>query len=324
MRMQLDSSVLGALRCFEAAGRLLSFTKAAESLSLTQSAVSQQIRHLEDRLGYVLFVRQPRNLKLTPKGEALFETTTRALHDIQQTIQKLGLPNAPLQVNCLPSFALQWLMPRLTEFHRDQPDVSVRLKAEFQALDRQSMDAEDIDVAVRYDPVHYSQLHADVLLDEYLIPVATPEYLAQHPGLSDGASLDGVVLLHDASAWIGAAEFVEWRTWLEAFHPEWLAHLEGPQFNLSSLAISAALNHQGVAMGRTALVYDELRSGRLVNVFGKHVRAPARYMLLTRNADDRRAAVFSTWLKAECGRFDAERVELFSVGGGVAEQGMVR
>ncbi|MBP0637809.1 LysR family transcriptional regulator [Cupriavidus sp. AcVe19-6a] len=311
----LDSSVLGALRCFEAAGRLLSFTKAAESLSLTQSAVSQQIRHLEDRLGYMLFVRQPRNLKLTPKGEALFETTTRALHDIQQTIQRLGLPNAPLQVNCLPSFALQWLMPRLTEFHREQPDVSVRLKAEFQALDRQSMEADDIDVAVRYDPVRYSQMHADVLLDEFLIPVATPEYLAQHPGLSGGVSLDGVVLLHDASPWVGAAEFVEWRIWLEAFHPAWIAQLEGPQFNLSSLAISAALNHQGVAMGRTALVYDELRSGRLVDVFGKHVRAPARYMLLSRNPEDRRVTIFSSWLKAECARFDIARMELLSLGG---------
>ncbi|CAN7488786.1 LysR substrate-binding domain-containing protein [Cupriavidus necator] len=324
MRMQLDSSVLGALRCFEAAGRLLSFTKAAESLSLTQSAVSQQIRHLEDRLGYVLFVRQPRNLKLTPKGEALFETTTRALHEIQQTIQRLGLPNAPLQVNCLPSYALQWLMPRLTEFHREQPDVSVRLKAEFQALDRQSMEAEDIDVAVRYDPVRYSQLQADVLLDEYLIPVATPEYLTQHPGLSDGASLDGVVLLHDASPWVGAAEFVEWRTWLEAFHPTWIAHLEGPQFNLSSLAISAALNHQGVAMGRTALVYDEIRSGRLVNVFGKHVRAPARYMLLSRNPEDRRVTIFSAWLKAECARFDSARMELLSLDGVPRRAGLGR
>jgi DNA-binding transcriptional LysR family regulator len=313
--MQIDSSVLGALRCFEAAGRLLSFTKAAQSLNLTQSAVSQQIRHLEDRLGYLLFVRQPRSLKLTPKGEVLFETTTRALNDIQQTIQRLGLPNAPLQVNCLPSFALQWLMPRLTEFHREQPEVSVRLKAEFQPLDRQSMDAEDIDVAVRYDPVRYSQLQADVLLDEYLMAVATPEYLAQHPGFASRASFDGVVLLHDASPWVGAAEFVEWRTWLEAFHPAWISHLEGPQFNLSSLAIGAALNHQGVAMGRTALVYDEIKSGRLVNVFGKHVRAPARYILLSRSPDDRRVTVFSTWLKAECARFDTARMALLSPDG---------
>lgn len=317
--MQLDASLLGALRCFEAAGRLLSFTRAAESLNLTQSAVSQQMRHLEARLGYLLFVRQSRSLKLTPKGEALFETTTRALGDLQQTIQRLGLSNAPLQVNCLPSFALQWLMPRLTEFHRQQPEVSVRLKAEFQALDRQSMDVDGIDVAVRYDPARYRHLQADVLLDEYLFAVATPAYLAQHPRFAAGESMADVVLLHDASPWVGAAEFVEWRTWLEVFRPAWLPHRDGPQFNLSSLAIGAALNHQGVAIGRTALVYDEIMSGRLVNVFGSHVRAPARYMLLSRGAEDHRVSIFSTWLKAECARFDVARLAMLGPNRGGAD-----
>ncbi|MEX3985039.1 LysR family transcriptional regulator [Paraburkholderia sp. EG287A] len=302
--MQLDASLLGALRCFEAAGRLLSFTRAAKSLNLTQSAVSQQIRQLEDRLGYTLFVREARGLKLTAKGEPLFETTTRALGEIQATLNRLGLSNAPLQVNCLPSFALEWLMPRLTEFHRQQPEVSVRLKAEFQTLDRQSMNAEGIDVAIRYDPASYTELQANVLLDEYLVAVATPEYLALHPAFARGESLDGVVLLHDASPWVGAAEFVEWRTWMDELHPEWLEQLDGPQFNLSSLAIGAALSHQGVAMGRTALVYDAIRAGRLVNVFNRAVSAPARYMLLSRSPDDRRAAIFASWLKQECERFD--------------------
>lgn len=310
--MRLDGSILGALLCFEMAGRLLSFTKTAQAFNLTQSAVSQQIRHLEDRLGYPLFVRQARGLKMTEKGEVLFETMSRAFVEINQTLQELGMPNAPLQVSCLPSLALQWLMPRLTEFHRLQPSVSVRLKAEFQMLDRHAMDTDDIDVALRYDPVQYSRLHADVILDEYLVPVATPEYLAQHPSFAAGKSLDGVVLLHDAEPWVGAAEFVEWRSWLEVAHPEWAKHLDGPQFNLSSLAISAALTHQGVAMGRTALVYDDLRSGRLVNVFGRFVRAPARYMLLCRKPEDQRVAVFSDWLKAECKRFNEARMQLLS------------
>lgn len=222
------------------------------------------------------------------------------------------LPTATesLQVNCLPSFALQWLMPRLSAFLQQQPDVPVRLMAEFQALDRQSMNAAEIDVAVRYDPVQYRHLHADVLMDEYLVPVATPEYLVQHPGFAAGVSLDGAVLLHDASPWAGAAPFDEWRTWLEVFHPAWLADLEGPQFNLSILAISAALSHQGVAMGRMALLDDEIRSGRLVNVFGQHVRAPARYVLLAHRAEDPRVAVFSAWLKDECARFVAARTAL--------------
>jgi DNA-binding transcriptional LysR family regulator len=316
MPVHFDSTLLGALRCFDMAGRHLSFTRAAEAMSLTQSAVSQQIRQLEDRLGYPLFVRRQRGLTFTPKGEQLHATVSRALGDIQQEIERLGLPASALQVNCLPSFALQWLMPRLTEFHRLQPDVSVRLKAEFQPLDRKRMDEEDIDIAIRYDPDDYGHLQADALMDEYLLVVATPEYLAAHPQFRAGKSLDGVAFLHDASPWVGAAEFIEWRTWMQAHQPRWLKHLDGPQFNLASLAIGAALNHQGVAIGRSAMVHDEIRSGRLVDVFGKHVAAPARYVLLSRRPQERRTRIFSEWLKAECRAFDGQRAAL--MGGAAA------
>ena len=130
-------------------------------------------------------------------------------------------------------------------------------------------------------------------MDEYLLVVATPEYLAAHPKFRAGKSLDGVAFLHDASPWVGAAEFIEWRTWMQAHQPRWLKHLDGPQFNLASLAIGAALNHQGVAIGRSAMVHDEVRSGRLVDVFGKHVAAPARYVLLSRRPQERRTRIFS-------------------------------
>lgn len=200
--MRLDGSILGALLCFETAGRLLSFTKTAQAFNLTQSAVSQQIRNLEDRLGYPLFVRQARGLKLTGKGAILLGTMSSAFVDINRTLQALGMSDAPLQVSCLPSLALQWLMPRLSEFHRQQPNVPVRVKAEFQVLDRQAMETDDIDVAVRYDPVRYDRLHAEAILDEILFPVATPAYLAQHPAFARGESLDGVVLLHDAAPWV--------------------------------------------------------------------------------------------------------------------------
>ncbi|MDB5769371.1 MAG: transcriptional regulator, LysR family, partial [Collimonas fungivorans] len=201
--MQLNSSILGALRCFEAAGRLLSFTKAAEALNLTQSAVSQQIRHLEERLSYPLFCRQHRGLVLTVKGEALFKSASRSFLDIEQTLKHLSTSDSPLQVNCLPSFALQWLMPRLTDFHLLHPESTVRLKAEFQALDQQAMRADDIDVAIRFDPGQYEVLHADRILDEYLMPVATPEYLASHPQFAAGEDISGVTLLHDSAPWAG-------------------------------------------------------------------------------------------------------------------------
>jgi DNA-binding transcriptional LysR family regulator len=281
-------------------------------MNVTQSAVSQQIRQLEMRLGYPLFVRQSRGLRMTDKGQILHATMSRAFNDINHTVIELSSSNVTLQVSCLPSLALQWLMPRLSEFHLHAPGVAVRLQAEFQSLDRLAMDTNEIDIALRYDPVEYDQLHADTILDEYLIPVATPEYLAQHPELAAGKSLEGVVLLHDAEPWVGAAEYIEWRTWLEVACPEWIERMDGPQFNLSSLAISAALNHQGVAMGRTALVYDDLMSRRLVKVSSRYARAPARYVLLCRNPDDRRVTLFSKWLKAECNRFRKARMQLLA------------
>jgi DNA-binding transcriptional LysR family regulator len=233
-------------------------------------------------------------------------------------MERLGPRPPALQVNCLPSFALQWLMPRLTEFHGAQPDVSVRLKAEFQPLDRKRMEEEGIDIAIRYDPQAYEDLQADALLDEYLLVVATPRYLAAHPGLQAGRSLDGVEFLHDASPWAGAAEFIEWSTWMQAHRPRWLHWLDGPQFNLASLAVGAALNHQGVAIGRSAMVCDEIRSGRLVDVFGKHVPSPARYVLLSRRPEERRTQIFHAWLKSECRIFARQRDALLGCapGGG--------
>ncbi len=305
--MQLNATNLGALKSFEIAARQLSFTRAAQALNLTQSAVSQQIRQLEDRLGYPLFVRQARRIQLTSKGQLLFDSISTAFLAIDRTLEQLSLSNSPLQLSCLPSLALQWLLPRLTDFHRQRPELSVRLKAEYQVLDQYAMSVDDIDIAIRYDPVQYSQIPAEVILDEYLIAVASPEYLAQHPAFARGESLAGVELLHDATPWIGAPEFIEWRTWMEAAHPQWAGQIGGQQFNLSSLAITAAVNHQGVAMGRTALVYDELKSGRLVNVFNTSVQAPARYVLLCRQPDDPRVAVFSGWLRAECKRFAEAR-----------------
>lgn len=310
MPIQLDSSVLGALRCFEEAGRLLSFTKAAAALNLTQSAVSQQIRHLEERLGYRLFDRQARGLALTAKGATLWTATSKALLGINHTLKLLAVWDTPLQISCLPSFALQWLMPRLSAFQRVQPQLALRLTAEYQSLDRVTMEAGGIEAAVRYDPIDYPSLHAETILDEYLVAVATPAYLARHPVIAEGVCPSGVVLIDDAEAWDGAPEFIEARTWVEGLHPSWKEHLTGPRYNLSALAIGAALNEQGIAVIRSSLVYDELSSGRLVKVLGRHVAAPARYVLLSKPSNDPRVRAFAEWLKAECQRFDKARMQL--------------
>lgn len=219
MDIKLDTPLLGALRCFEAAGRLGSFTKAADALHLTQSAISQQIRQLEARLGYLLFVRHARGLALTPKGGALHEATVAAFASLGRTLRQLSAPDAPLQVSCLPSFALQWLMPRLTEFHRLHPQTPVRLRAEFHAIDRETMSADDIDIAIRWDPFSYGTLHVEPLFDESLVAAAAPAYLDRHPPRATAKWVSSVVPLHDASAWPEAPRYVEWRTWLDAVVP---------------------------------------------------------------------------------------------------------
>ncbi|WP_095210764.1 LysR family transcriptional regulator [Chromobacterium sphagni] len=303
----LDSSVLGALKSFEAAGRLLNFTRAAQELHLTQGAVSQQIRNLEDRLGYRLFLRGRRALSLTEKGTVLLQTVARSLDEIERTLARLGADAAPLRLSCVPSFALCWLMPRLTEFQRLAPDAPLRMLAEFQAWDGLAEGPGGADISIRYDTACCAIAQARPLLDEYMMPVATPAYLASHPAFAAGESIAGVAMLHDASPWAGAGDFAEWRVWLAAERPDWLPMLGGAQFNLSSLALGMALNHQGVAMARSALVWDELRSGRLVDVFGRWVASPARYMLLSRDPLRRETRVFTDWMTAVCKRFDAER-----------------
>ncbi|TCM61157.1 LysR family transcriptional regulator [Acinetobacter calcoaceticus] len=308
--MRLDAINFDALRTFEMAAHELSFTKAAKHLNITQSAVSQQIRMLETRLGYALFIRQSRSLALTEKGSILFDSVSKSFHDIHQTLKYLSLPNASLQINCLPSFALQWLMPRLSLFHLDQPRINVKLKAEFQALSYYDMQHHNIDLGLRFDPHVQSDLHTEILMDEYLIPVATPEYLAKHPRFAAGEAFDRVTLLHDATPWMNAPEFIEWETWLKQAKPEWLNRLGGVEFNLSSLAISAALNHQGVAIGRMALIHDEIENGKLVNIFNLPVRSTASYKILSPRHPNPELKDFIRWLKSQSNAFVQKRNQM--------------
>jgi len=308
----LDAALLSQLRTFEIVAQRLSFTKAAQALNITQSAVSQQVSQLEARLDYPLLLRRRGALTLTSKGTLLFECLTRSFLDIERTLKRLTSAETSLHVNCPPTLALQWLVPRLADFHRAQPRITARLKAEYHLLDRQTMYAEGIDVAVRFDPLQYDDVNAEPILDEYLVPVATRGYLARYPAFSAGESMEGVTLLHDTEPWVGAPEFVEWRTWMQARRPEWLDKLDGPQFNITILGIGAALNHQGVAMARSALVLDEIASGRLVPVFPLAVPAPGRYVMLTVQPDDPGVSTFSQWLKEECEQLAQQRRSLLA------------
>ena len=309
--MTLSTPLLGALRCFDVAARHCNFTHAAAELHLTPSAVSQQIRQLEQNLGQALFVRQARGLALTPFGRRLQQVTSEPLLRLAQGIEALRSTADPLQLTCSSSFAMLWLMPRLPRLHRAHPDLDIKLIADFQSVDRQGLQASGTHCAIRYDPVVYHDLQAVDLMPETLLPVASPRYLTSHGNLDTPTRLAEHTLLHDANAWGGASPEVEWQLWLDAV---WGTAVEQPtagqqQFNLSTLALAAARNHQGIAMGRAALISEDLQAGTLVAAHPRQVRSSARYVFLTNHEQDPRVQALLDWLLEECRQFQAGGVD---------------
>ncbi|MFB9885446.1 LysR substrate-binding domain-containing protein [Balneatrix alpica] len=299
----LNSLCWNALRVFEAAARLQSFTKAADELCVTQGAVSQQIRQLEEQLGVQLFIRQGRGVMLSPEGRRLASLTSRVVAEISDEVRRIRRPDSDRQlvVSCCPSFAMQWLLPRLGRFSALYPDIEVSLRAEFHALTPRELLAEGIDLAIRYDPWGYPIGFDEVLLEEYLLPVVAPGHLDQQQLADPVKTLSKQVWLLDAVSWAGADAHDEWHAWL---HAKELSGLKGRQeqiFNLAQLAQQAAAQGRGVAMGRLALVADALIAGQLDGLWAPAVASPARYVLLTHGERRRQAGVqqFCQWLKRE-------------------------
>ncbi len=309
MANTLSASLLGWLRSFEAAARHCNFTQAAAELCVTQGAVSQQVKQLEQWLERPLFLRTPRALVLTPEGERLRFVLRESFQAIESTLTQLRKPRDkhPIALSCSPSFAMVWLTPRLGQFFRQHPDVGLRVYGEFHALDRSRMMRDGIEAAVRFDPGGYQDLKARKFLEEWLIPVASPSYLEAHPELRSPGGLRASMLLHDVSPWDGAGEFEEWQCWLRHAGVILPDVSDGQRFNLSQLAINAALAGQGVAMGRSALVLEDIESGRLVDLWGIHARSEASYHFVCAHGQTEQVAEVEAWLATEGAAFDASR-----------------
>ncbi|WP_026035183.1 LysR family transcriptional regulator [Cupriavidus sp. BIS7] len=309
MANTLSASLLGWLRCFEAAARHCSFTQAAAELCVTQGAVSQQVKQLEQWLGRPLFLRTPRALVLTPEGERLRFVLRESFQAIEGTLTQLRKPRDrhPIALSCSPSFAMVWLTPRLGNFFQQHPDIGLRVYGEFHALDRSRMLRDGTEAAVRFDPGGYQDLKARVFLEEWLIPVASPAYLAAHPELHTPGGLRASMLLHDVSPWDGAGEFDEWNCWLRHAGVSLPDTAEGQRFNLSQLALNAALAGQGVAIGRTALILEAIESGRLIDLWGIHARSEASYRFICPHGPTTQVAEVEAWLVEEGEAFDTAR-----------------
>ena len=286
---------LNGLRAFEAAARHLSFTNAAAELNVTQTAISHQIRRLEEELGIRLFVRQNRALALTPEARDYLPGVRAAFNDLRLATDRLLRKDDGhvLTVSTLASLAAKWLLPRLSTFQEAHPGIDVRITTSTALVDFKSG---DVDAAIRYGRGDWPGLHADWLMADQLFPVCSPALLTGKRPLRSPEDLRDHVLLHTSNA-----NSDDWRLWLTAAGlPANISKQPGLTFDLILMAVQAAIDGYGVAIGRTSYVEADIAKGRLVVPFKITLPANAGFYLVCpeATADTPKLAAFRQWLVA--------------------------
>jgi DNA-binding transcriptional LysR family regulator len=288
---------LDLIQGFEAAARTLSFTKAAEELFITQSAVSRQIRALEDHLGVTLFERRPRSLALTEQGRTLHRAAIEFLERLQETTDRLRADREVphLTVTTTGGFASLWLIPRLRSFTALHPDVDVRISASYKTV---NLERSLVDVAVRYCKEEEAPEGAIRLFGEELFPICSPALQSDGPNsLRTLADLRHYALLHMDEA----RDLMDWDTWLAAHGHAGLRPAASIRFDSYEQMIQAALSGQGVAMGIGRLVAGLIESGKLVAPFCRSVTGSRSYFIIRSATTGARTHVqaFIDWLLQE-------------------------
>ena len=293
---------LDFLRGFEAAGRRLSFTLAAQELFVTQSALSRQIKALEDALGIALFERRHRALALTAAGAAFHRDVTEALEMFAAAAARLheSTRTPGLTLSTTVSFASLWVIPRLATFRARYPDVEVYVSADDRVGD---LARGDVDIAVRYLPDSGAPESALRLFGERMTPVASPTIAFGASPLRAPADLTRHVLLHldDPE---GRTPWLDWRSWLTSNGQPGLKPAGALRFRIYDQVVQAAVGGQGVALGRLPMIAEHLRDGRLVAPFPKKYESARSYFALAapRAAERDDVAAFLGWLSEEAAR----------------------
>ncbi|UTD29958.1 transcriptional regulator GcvA [Bradyrhizobium sp. WD16] len=285
---------LNGLRAFEAAARHRSFTLAAAELNVTQTAISHQIRRLEDELGVKLFVREGRSLSLTATGRDYLPGIRAAFQDLRLATDRLkqGSDGRVLTVSTLASFAAKWLLPRFGAFQERHPDIDVRITTSTSLVDFKK---DRVDAAIRYGRGQWPGLNATWLMADELFPVCSPALLQGPNALRKPEDLARATLLHTT----GYSD--DWRLWTTVFGvPLPAGARQGPTFDLSLMTVQAAIDGMGVAIGRSAYVRDDLEKGRLVAPFDMALPADAGFYLVVPEGAPANATLtmFGAWLVA--------------------------
>jgi LysR family glycine cleavage system transcriptional activator len=284
---------LTTLPAFDAAARHLSFTKAAAELHVTHGAISRAIRNLEEHLGTRLFERATRSVQLTPSGAAYAGAVGAALDRLGAAtlIATASRSAGVLSVSTSDGFAGRWLVPRLHRFHRDHRDVDVRLSTSGKLTD---FSTDGIDIAIRYGAGGYEGVVSELLAEEDVSPVCSPELLkGKHP-LRSPRDLRHHRLIHDNFR-------INWATWLESAGLDDIDAGRGLTFESAAYAVEAAVQGQGVLLGRSALVSADLAAGRLVRPFDLALKSRWKYYVVYPDGALRHQKVkaFRDWLFSE-------------------------
>jgi LysR family glycine cleavage system transcriptional activator len=286
---------LNGLRAFEAAARHLSFTQAASELNVTQTAISHQIRRLEEELGLRLFIRKNRALALTPQARDYLPGVRAAFNDLRLATDRLlhKEDDKVLTISTLASLAAKWLLPRLSAFQEAHPGIDVRITTSTGLVDFKSG---GVDAAIRYGRGNWPGLRAEWLMADELFPVCSPKLVEGDKPLNCPEGLAHLTLLHTTGGYDD-----DWRQWLTAAGlPADISKYPGVSFDLIFMTVQAAIDGIGVAMGRTSYVQDDIAKGRLVVPFKIALPADAGFYLVSPEGvvEPPKLAAFRQWLVA--------------------------
>ncbi|WP_043309348.1 LysR substrate-binding domain-containing protein [Pseudomonas sp. ML96] len=283
---------LSALRAFEAAARHESAKQAAEELSVTATAISHQIRALEESLGVALFLRKPRQLELTAQGRELQQTLESAFDSISATAMRLSaLPcRQAITLSTTPAVAVRWLLSWVCLLRESHPDIDLRIHASHEPV---ALDGVTADIAIRYGDGRWPGLVAEKLFDNTFIPACSPRL-----GLQDATELPRHTLIHFRNQAVVSSP-LDWALWQKQAKVPGLDVSAGLVFSDETHAVSAAIGGQGVALMSRQLIEDELREGRLVQPFGPEVEGKPFFLVYPESRrDDPAIRAVRDWVMA--------------------------
>jgi LysR family transcriptional regulator, glycine cleavage system transcriptional activator len=291
----------GHLRAFEAVARHLNFRAAAEEMALTQSAVSRQIQALEEEVGASLFLRHTRAVELTGAGAQLLMAVTQSLPRIDGAVRQIrqSAGRRTVALTTFASFASMWLIPRLEQFQRDNPEIDIRIDASDAP---QALELSDVDMALRYGPMATIPAQAIRLFGEQLTPVVSPWLLKSGAALKKPADLADFALIEAGDAHQSHLEWLTWRRWFDEHRLPKLQPKRWLYFNYAYQMVQAALTGQGVVLARLPLVAESLANGDLVEPLpNQRLDSPMAYWLIIGPRSGQRPEItaFCDWLMAQ-------------------------